>query len=163
MRPRTGLPGAGASGLGGTDNASGLTRQETVFIIGNKAFFLAVKRALDIAGGFHVVGTFKVDDLTISLRRSTMLGQTPRVAVIHEPPGERSQRDEAAHAVLQTYPRCGIVLISGDEMEAESERKLGVHDFHAVVLPESVIKNPATLAKGMHAAISESGNTERVA
>lgn len=138
-------------------------RQESAFIIGNRAFFLAVKRALDIAGGFHIVGAFKMEDLAVSLRRSVSLGQTPRVAVIHEPPGERADAANAAHAVLQTYPQCGIVLVSGDELEAETERKLGIHDFNAIVMPESVIKNPQTLAKGLHAAIGEAGNTERVA
>lgn len=142
---------------------SGFTRQETVFIIGNKAFVVAVKRALDAAGGFHIVGAFNLEDLQTSLRRSTMLGQTPRVTVIHEPPGERGKADDAAHSVLQIYPGCGIVLISGDELEAESERKMDVHDYNAIVLPETVIKHPKNLANGMHAAISEAGSTERIA
>lgn len=147
----------------GDPSASGFARQETVFIIGNKAFFLAAKRTLDIAGGFHIVGAFRMEDLATSLRRSTMLGQTPRVTVIHEPPGERREADDAAHAVLQTYPGCGIVLIAGDELDAESERKMAVHDYNAIVLPESVIKHPKSLADGMHAAINEAGNPERIA
>lgn len=163
MSPRSEMPQAGVDPSAGIHGTSGFARQESVFIIGNKSFFIAVKRALDIVGGFHVVGAFKMEDLSTSLRRSTMLGQTPRVAVIHEPPGQRNVADDAAHAVLQTYPNCGIVLISGDELEAESERKLGVHDFSAVVVPESAIKNPVSLARAMHAAISEAGNTERVA
>ncbi len=141
---------------------SEFAQQETVFIIGNHAFFQAVKRALDVAGGFHIVGAFKMDDLDTSLRRSTMLGQTPSVAVIHEPPGERVLTDDAAHGVLKVYPSCGIVLISGGELEAETERKMAVHDFNAIVVPESVIKNPNALAKGMHAAINEAGTAERV-
>ncbi len=138
-------------------------RQETYFIIGNRAFHLAVKRALDAAGGFHIVGTFRMEDLETALRRSTMLGQTPRVTVIHEPPGERAEADDAAHQVLQNYPGCGIVLISGDELEAETERKMDVHDYNAIVLPESAVKHPKALADGMHAAISEAGNPERIA
>ena len=141
---------------------SEFAQEETVFIIGNKVFSPAVKRALDVAGGFHIVGAFRMEDLETSLRRSVSLGQTPRVAVIHEPPGERVRADDAAHSILQSYPGCGIVLISGDELEAESERKMAVHDYNAIVLPETVIKHPETLAKGMHAAISEAGNAERV-
>ncbi len=144
-------------------NDSGFAQQKTVFIIGNKAFALAVKRALDVAGGFHIVGAFKMDDLATSLRRSTMLGQTPSVAVVHEPPGERQQADDASHRVLRAYPGCGIVLISGDELEAESERKMDVHDYNAIVLPETVVKHPQALADGMHAAISEAGSAERIA
>lgn len=137
--------------------AAGFARQETAFIIGNKAFFVAVKRAIDIAGGFAIVGAFKMEDLATSLRRSKVLGQTPRVAVIHEPPGERSRADDAAHGVLEHHPGCGIVLISGDALEVESERKLHVHDFNAIVMPETVVKNPQALANSMHAAISEAG------
>ena len=163
MAPRAVRPEASDGPSGSENRPSGFTRQESVFIIGNKAFFIAVKRALDLAGGFHIVGAFKMEDLSTSLRRSTMLGQTPRVAVIHEPHGERNLGDDAAHAVLQNYPRCGIVLISGDELEAETERKMGVHDFSAVVVPESAIKNPISLAKQMHIAIAEAGDTKRVA
>lgn len=142
---------------------SGFAHQETVFIIGNKVFFMAVKRALDVTHGFHVVGAFRMDDLKTSLRRSTMLGQTPTVAVIHEPPGERQQADDAAHWVLELYPGCGIVLISGDELAAETERKLEVHDYHAIVLPETVVKSPKALAAGMHAAVREAGSAENAA
>ncbi len=141
----------------------GIPRQANVFIIGNQAFLIAVKKTLDAVGGFHLVGAFRRDDLQISLRRSVMLKQTPRVAVIHEPPGERKQADDAAHSVLQMYPGCGIVLISGDELEAETERKIDVHDYNAIVLPETVIKHPKSLADGMHAAISEAGNPELIA
>lgn len=149
--------------LSGDSGSSGFARQETVFIIGNKAFQIAVKRALELAGGFHIVGTFRMEDLATSVRRSKMLGQTPRVSVIHEPPGERNHADDAAHSVLQTYPGSGIVLISGDALEAETERKMAVHDYNAIVLPETVIKNPKALAEGMHSAISEAGSTERIA
>lgn len=163
MKLRIGLQGASADTRGSVTGSSGFAQVESTFIIGNKAFFIAVKKALDIAGGFHIVGTFKMEGLDLSLRRSTMLGQTPRVAVIHEPPGERKKGDEAAHAVLKHYPKCGIVLISGDHLEVESERRMGVHDFNAVVVPESAIKKPASLAKSLHTAISEAGETERVA
>lgn len=146
-----------------TGNTGIFARREPAFIIGNKAFFLAIKRALDISGGFHIVGAFRMEDLATSIHRSTLLGQTPRVAVIHEPHGERAVADDAAHEVLQNYPGCGIVLISGDELEAESERKMAVHDFNAVVMPESVIKNPHTLAKGMHNAITAAGDAQRIA
>ena len=142
---------------------SGFAQQKTVFIIGNKAFHLAVKRALDLDHGFHIVGTFKMDDLAISLRRSTILGQTPDVAIIHEPPGERSNADMASHSVLQIYPGCGIVLISGDELDAEAERKMDVHDYNAIVLPENVIKHPKSLSAGLHAAIAEADGSQRVA
>ena len=142
---------------------SGFARQENTFIIGNKAFFMAVKRALDIAGGFHIVGAFRMEELSTSLRRSKLLGQVPRVAVIHEPPGHRQEADKAAHAVLETYPQSGIVLITGDELEAESERKLGVHDFNAIVAPESVIKNPVTLSRDLHTAIDEAGSAQQAA
>ncbi len=147
----------------GGSRSSEFMRQEPAFIIGNKAFFMAVKRALDIAGGFHVVGAFSMVDLATSLRRSKSLGQTPRVAVIHEPHGDREEADDAAHGVLNIYPGCGIVLISGDELEAETERKMAVHDYNALVMPETVIKNPLTLAKSMHDAIHEAGNAERIA
>ena len=134
---------------------SGFARQETVFIIGNKAFFHAVKRGIDAAGGFAIVGTFRMDDLKTSLRRSKVLGQTPTVAVIHEPPGERAAADDAAHGVLDIYPSCGIVLIAGGTLEAESERKLAVHDFNAIVVPETIIKNPNALGESMRTAIGE--------
>ncbi len=160
MKPLTRLVGNNIKAAGG---APELIRQAPSFIIGNKAFFLAVKRALDIAGGFHIVGAFKMDDLERSLKRSTMLGQTPLVSVIHEQPGERGHADEAAHAILRTYPTCGIVLLSGDELEAETERKLGAHDFRAVVAPESSIRNPVTLAKHLRKAINEAGTSQRVA
>ena len=163
MKPLTRLVGNKLSPAGGSDGGFEPIRQAPMFIIGNKAFFLAVKRALDIGGGFHIVGAFRMEDLERSLKRSTMLGQTPLVAVIHEPPGERSIADEAAHAVLRTYPTCGIVLLSGDELEAETERKLGTHDFRAVVAPESSIRNPVTLARHLRSAINGAGTSQRVA
>ena len=142
---------------------SEFAHQEMTFIIGNKALFLAVKRAIDISGGFHVIGAFRLDDLATCLRRSTNLGQIPRVSVIHEATGERARADEAAHLVLDNYPGTGIVLISGSELDVESERKLGVHDYKAIVLPETVIRHPKALANGMHAGIAQAGNTEPVA
>ncbi len=137
---------------------SGFATHETVFIIGNKAFFVALKKAVDAAGGFAIVGAFRMDDLQTSLRRSKLLGQTPTVAVIHEPPGGRTAADDAAHGVLANYPGCGIVLISGDTLDAETERRMGVHDFNAIVLPDSIIKNPKALGESMHTAIAEAGS-----
>lgn len=127
------------------------------FIIGNKAFFVAVKRALDVSGRFHIVGAFRKEDLRQSLRRSLMLGQKPMVCVIHEPSGERKDADDAAHAVLKTYPRCGIVLISGDELEANAERKIAAHDFNATVVSEATIRNPKSLATAARAAMTSAG------
>lgn len=127
------------------------------FIIGNKAFFVAVKRALDVSGRFHIIGAFRKEDLQQSLRRSLMLGQKPMVCVIHEPSGERKNADDAAHAVLKTYPRCGIVLISGDELEANAERKIGAHDFSATVVSEATIRNPKSLASAVKAAMTAAG------
>ncbi len=147
----------------GNTGSQGIPRQANAFIIGNKTFLVAINKALDAAGGFHIVGAFRMDDLKTSLRRSVMLKQTPRVAVIHEPPGERKQADDAAHSVLQNYPGCGIVLISGDELAAETERKIEVHDYNAIVLPETVVKHPKSLADGLHSAISEAGNPELIA
>ena len=130
------------------------------FVIGNKAFFIAAKRALDVGGGFHIVGAFRMEDLQQSLRRSVMLGQKPMVCVIHEPSGERKAADDAAHAVLQTYPRCGIVLVTGDELEAKAERSLGAHDFKASVVSDSALRNPKALAEAMRAAMA-SANSEQ--
>jgi hypothetical protein len=132
--------------------------QPPTFIIGNKAFFIAIKRALDVSGGFHIVGAFRAEDLQQSLRRSVMLGQKPMVCVIHEPAGEQKVADDAAHAVLQTYPQCGIVLVSGGELEAAAERRIGAHDFNAVVVSDSVTRNPKALAASMRSAMSAAEN-----
>ena len=163
MKPLTRLAGNRIMATNNGGDNTQVIRQAPMFVIGNKAFFLAVKRALDIAGGFHIVGAFRMDDLERSLKRSTMLGQTPLVAVIHEPPGERRPADAAAHAILRTYPTCGIVLLSGDELAAENERKMSAHDYKAVVAPESSIRNPVSLARHLRTAINETGASQRVA
>lgn len=132
------------------------------FVIGGKAFFIAIKRALDLSGGFHIIGAFKVEDLQQSLRRSVMLGQKPMVCVIHEPSGERKAADDAAHAVLETYPECGIVLVSGNELEAAAERRIGLHDFKAVVVSEAVTRNPKTLAASMRTAMGIASDEQAI-
>ena len=137
--------------------------QAPIFIIGNKAFFLAVKRALDIGGGFHIVGAFRMHDLNTSLRRSTMLGQRPMAAVIHEAPGERHLAEEAARAVLEVYPSCGIVLVSGDELEAAAQRRIGSHSFNAIVASESAIRSPKTMTAAIHSAMEAAGTKAHLA
>lgn len=143
--------------------AAGRAIQAPIFIIGNKAFFIAVKRSVDLGGGFHIVGAFRMNDLKTSLRRSVLLGQRPMAAIIHEAPGERQQADEAARAVLETYPQCGIVLISGDEIEAAAERRIGSHDFNAVVVSESAIRSPRMMVSALHSAMSAAGQSTRAA
>ena len=145
------VPPAGGAG------AAGKVRQAPIFIIGNKAFFLAVKRSIDLGGGFHIVGAFRMQDLQTSLRRSTLLGQRPMAAVIHEAPGERSLADHAARSVLESYPRCGIVLVSGDEMEAATQRKIGSHEFDAVVISESSIRSPRVITAAIRSAMRNAG------
>jgi hypothetical protein len=122
-----------------------------------------VKRALDLAGGFHIVGAFRMHDLKTSLRRSTLLGQRPMAAVIHEAPGERHLADEAARGVLEAYPMCGIVLVTGDEMTAAAQRRIGSNSFNAVVVPESAIRSPKIMAAAVKSAMSAAGLDTRLA
>ena len=71
----------------GPDNSSGprseFAKETSAFVIGNNAFFIAVKRTMDAAGGFHIVGAFTMDGLSTKLRRSTNPAEQPSRWPIH--------------------------------------------------------------------------------
>ena len=127
--------------------------QPPTFVIGNRVFVASIKRSVEHGGQFHVIGAFTMEDLETRVRRTLMLGQRPLVAVIHEPRGEEKAAGEAAHTVLKTYPQCGIVLITGGELDAATERRIGPHDFPAVVVSDTAVRNPKSLMASMHSAI----------
>ena len=125
-----------------------------MLIIGNKPFFLAVKRAIDLGGGFHVVGMFKPEDLEKSLPRSRNLGQIQAVVVSHENRGNQASADVSANATRSTFPDAALVLVTGGDIDATHARRLGSNQCETAVVSETALHHPRSFVGALDRAIS---------